>query len=333
MYRKILVPLDGSPLAETALPYAAQLAKQLAAKLLLMEASSLPFGLKDTPAHREEVLSHAEFYLNGVQRTLTNPALESNFELERVQTLVTYGEAAQEINRIASTQKADLIVMSTHSYTGLHRLAMGSVAAAVMQQCTLPVILLRPPKINNPQLLVDTLNEFSGFDENDRVRLLVPLDGTTQSEAALEPVSHLAWELKAKIYLLRVIPYYGPLQLAGLITDETLDYVGGQVSQVQRQAALEYLERISDQLDEKGITSYEAVRAGNPVEVIVEYGRQISSTMLVMATHVPNKENQDRPGSIAEEVMRFSHLPVMVIQQPLFIGAAGTPETREVVAV
>ena len=135
---KILVPLDGSPLAEEALPRATELAESSGAQLILLRAAythALP--AVDLAEAQVKVVAEAEEYLAKVGERLAAAGLK---DIERI---VWYGPAAYAIIETARLHKIDLIVMTTHGRSGLGRLIMGSVAESVLRGTTTPILLLR----------------------------------------------------------------------------------------------------------------------------------------------------------------------------------------------
>ena len=137
--KKILIPLDGSALAESALAKATEVAGNESTLMLLRaaEAHTLP-GVDPTEA-QVEVVREAEEYLAAAAARLKEQGVE------RVETSVWYGPAASAIVEAARLRKADLIVMSTHGRSGLGRLILGSVAESVLRGTTTPILLLRVP--------------------------------------------------------------------------------------------------------------------------------------------------------------------------------------------
>ncbi len=136
----ILVPLDGSALAESAIPKAVEMARMGQSSLLLMraaEAHTLP-GADQTDA-QVEVVREAEEYLKGVTDRLARDGVRN------VETSVWYGPAAPAIVDAARLRKADLIVMTTHGRSGLGRLILGSVAESVLRGTSAAILLLRAP--------------------------------------------------------------------------------------------------------------------------------------------------------------------------------------------
>lgn len=135
----ILVPLDGSALAEAALPKAIELARVADARLLLLraaEAHTLP-GLDPTAA-QVRVVEEAEKYLAEVAERL------GTLGIRKVDTSVWYGAPATAILEATQLRKPDLIVMTTHGRSGVERLIFGSVAESVLRGSATPILLIRP---------------------------------------------------------------------------------------------------------------------------------------------------------------------------------------------
>ena len=135
---KILVPLDGSALAETAIPTAVQLAKEQGATVTLMRAAEMPWlHTEDVVDAQVMVVREAEEYLGNIADRLRADGYDA------VDTSVWYGAPATSIVDGAKAQKADLIVMTSHGRSGLGRLILGSVAESVLRGTTTPILLLR----------------------------------------------------------------------------------------------------------------------------------------------------------------------------------------------
>ena len=135
---KMLVPLDGSKLAEQALTKAVDIAEGRKPTLVLLraaEASAWPGT--DPTDDQVRVVRQAEEYLDGVKAALARKGIR------KVETSVWYGPPASAIVEAAGVTKADLIVMTTHGRSGLGRLILGSVAEAVLRGTSLPILLLR----------------------------------------------------------------------------------------------------------------------------------------------------------------------------------------------
>jgi len=135
---KVLVPLDGSKLAEQALTKALDVAEGTKPTFVLLraaEATTWPGG--DPADEQVRVVREAEEYLEGIKAALGRRGIR------KVEASVWYGPPASAIVEAAQVSKADLIVMTTHGRSGLGRLILGSVAEAVLRGTTTPILLLR----------------------------------------------------------------------------------------------------------------------------------------------------------------------------------------------
>jgi nucleotide-binding universal stress UspA family protein len=138
---RILVPLDGSALAESAVATAVEMGRPGRATLILVRAAEAhTFPGTDPIEAQVDVVREAEDYLAGVTGRLKQQGLAN------VETSVWYGPAAAAIVDAARARKADLIVMTTHGRGGLSRLIVGSVAESVLRGTTTPILLLRAPQ-------------------------------------------------------------------------------------------------------------------------------------------------------------------------------------------
>ena len=163
MFEKVLVPLDGSELAEAVLPYVEDLGKRCAAELVLLRvvamppdkttaavyqpAVALPGSAEDLdvdqhPIYREQEMEslrgEAERSMAGAKNRLNEAGLEVRVE-------VLFGRTAERIAEYATKEEVDLIAMSTHGRSGFSRWVFGSVAQKVLRAVTVPILLIRPP--------------------------------------------------------------------------------------------------------------------------------------------------------------------------------------------
>src|SRR5579859_6339681 len=172
MFRNFVVPLDGSELAERALPYAVRLAHAGQGRITLVRVALAPPSMTVDGAGWErdqrEAIEAAEGYLAAVAEKFAAQA--------PVRTVVVYGRAAAQILDQVDRLEADGVVMATHGRTGLAHLLYGSVAETVLADSGVPVLLVhaRPGQPAEP-----------AFDPKAG-RLVVPLDGSTFAEAAVE---------------------------------------------------------------------------------------------------------------------------------------------------
>ena len=146
MYRKILVPLDGSELAECSLPHVEAVARGCEAPEIVLMQVTEPIYLpgeyvisdKDRNRLEEQHRSAAEQYLGGLGRRLGEDGLS-------VSDAVVSGKVAETIVDYAEKHDVDLIIMATHGRSGVSRWALGSVAERVLRLSCVPVLMVRAP--------------------------------------------------------------------------------------------------------------------------------------------------------------------------------------------
>lgn len=140
MYRKILVPLDGSKRAEAILPHAEELARRYNARIDLLQVIEYKFAADPFAVYSNEDFEHQEkharAHLNGIQNELHAKKIESRFH-------VVDGPVVASIINIASREEVDLIALASHGRGGLARVYYGSVAAGILQRVDRPLLLIR----------------------------------------------------------------------------------------------------------------------------------------------------------------------------------------------
>jgi nucleotide-binding universal stress UspA family protein len=136
--RNLLVPVDGSDLAELAVPAALELARLFEARAILLRV--LDEGREDAAAEVRE----AEEHLDAISRTFERKGIDTFM-------LVQKGDAVGEILSTARFHHADLVVMTTHSRSGLSRLVTGSVTEQVLRRATVPLLVVRAEKVRRDQ--------------------------------------------------------------------------------------------------------------------------------------------------------------------------------------
>jgi nucleotide-binding universal stress UspA family protein len=143
MYKKILVPLDGSPLAEAALPHAEALAKSEHAEIVILRVPSAPVSefLSRDPMLAEMIHTDME---KESEEYVHNKVTELEKEHIKVTGITKDGPVPDTILDVAEETHADMIAMSTHGRTGVSRWLMGSVADKVIHHAHIPVMLIHP---------------------------------------------------------------------------------------------------------------------------------------------------------------------------------------------
>jgi nucleotide-binding universal stress UspA family protein len=174
-YERILVPLDGSSLAEGALSRPPGFLRAVAGEVVLLQAVGLPVGQRRDP----RILQAAEDYLRTIERVLSAQDV-------RARSLVTAGAPADAILEAADRERASMIVMSTHGRTGLEKWTLGSVAEKVARAARVPVAVIRA---------------FAPGGGRRVATIVVPQDGSDVALAAVPHAARIAKELGARIVL------------------------------------------------------------------------------------------------------------------------------------
>ena len=197
MFKRILVPLDGSPRAESALALAARVARASDGTILLLQVVSIPAtyipftyspDMAPAPMYTPEIMDTAQANTDQYLSEVAKFDLLSGIKVEKA---AIPGSAGMTIIDTAREEQIDLIVMCSHGETGFKRWALGSVTQHVSRHCSVPVLVLRE----------DGTAPTSAFPDRSRflhpIIGLVALDGSEMSEATLEPVANLVAALAA----------------------------------------------------------------------------------------------------------------------------------------
>jgi len=288
MIKRIMVPLDGSDLAEQALPLASTLASIYDAELLLASVivAVEHYDGEDLGLVDEGGRLAAERYLAAKEADLDRTSI-------RVKATVAAGRPHIVISSLCDLEEADLIVMTTHGRSGVSRWTMGSVADKVLRTTNTPLILIHPDLRRTPPSTV--------------ARIVVPLDGSELAEAALHLAERMAKSMNASLHLVRaVIPpaiIFGAEYLPG-----TLPLLNQMESE-----AKQYVEILAASLNERGLTTTTAVRTGIPTEVILAESSE-PGDLVAMSTHGRSGVNRWFLGSVADAVVRHGDIPVLVVR-------------------
>jgi nucleotide-binding universal stress UspA family protein len=143
MYKKILVPLDGSPLAEAVLPHAQALARSEGAEIVLLRVAVTParYLFAHNPAGGDNIIHMIEKEAKDYMKAEVSKLQDEGV---RVTGMTREGVVSEEILEAADETHADVIAMSTHGYLGVKRWLLGSVADRVVHHSHIPVILIHP---------------------------------------------------------------------------------------------------------------------------------------------------------------------------------------------
>ncbi len=295
MFKKIVVPLDGSLLAEQALSFLPRFASPLQTHIDLVcvvqpwvyalgmsEATPISV-INDLHENWQAYLHQQEIFLQGLGYTVQSHVLE--------------GDIAAEILALAANKNADLIVMSTHGRSGFRRLALGSVAERVLHNATIPLLLVREGAA------LHTTNPIE--------HLLVPLDGSSFAERSIPLAVELSTQTGATLTMLRVV--------------QDLDAQNKQIIFKSEEAAEEavtqwkllatrYLDELAKGIKAEGVKVSSMVLSGEPENLIGTTAETLPADLIVMSTHGRSGVSRWVYGSVANKVLRTVSCPVLLVR-------------------
>ena len=285
MYSRILVPLDGSQLSETILPYVRTIAGALKVPvelLVAIEPSALSVKGQTDPQKANTD------YLNRVATSFREP--------KSVVSSVEFGNPADVIVDKASLQPDTLVAMSTRGRSGIQRWMMGSVADKVRHATTSPLLLLRG----------EADNKSSG--EASLSKVIVPLDGSPLAEKALPHVLELATKMKMEVVVVRA-----PEAPRAATVDQEGDPEFQKIAKEIVKEAKTYLEAKTNELQAKGLKASSLMLDGEAAGEIIDLARKTPSNLVAISTHGWSGIGRWILGNITERVVHHCGDPVLII--------------------
>jgi nucleotide-binding universal stress UspA family protein len=295
MFEKILVPLDGSELAETAIPYVRDLSSQINAEVYLLHVCP--------PEH--QIYNHMhQIYLNSVAEGLRK-SIKETFPAApeiKISYEVISGDPVKVIGDYVKQKDISLVVDTTCGASGLRRLAMGNVADKILRSVGVPSLLIRVSDTKIP------------VEQGLIRKILLPLDLSEASKFAIPYAVQLAKKLNASITL---------FSMAQTIYSQNLDAVGpgvganwDAIDKATEQYLDQHLRSIEDEIRAAGIqvshTSYLGIDAGYE---ILEMEKRIQADLIVMATRGRSPISRWAFGSTAEKVLREGNRPLLLVKE------------------
>jgi nucleotide-binding universal stress UspA family protein len=295
MYKRILVPLDGSQIAEQALPYARYLAGQLKIPvdlLSVVDVAGMTHAMAKAKAQALETLigdsvHRSEAYLEKIGKSFSGIATAH---------LVKQGKPEEAVIEQAASDRDTLIAMATHGRSGIDRWLMGSVAEKILRGT------------NNPLLLVRATQRGPSEREEMIKRVIVPLDGSPLAERVLPHVTALAKTLAFETVLLRA---YNVKQVLSTFEDYIPDW--DLLEAEARGEAVSYLDRRVQELKSQGLAQVSSCASEKEAaQEIIDLAAE-PDTLIAMSTHGRSGVKRWMLGSVTEKVVRHSKSPVLVI--------------------
>lgn len=277
MYTKVVVPLDCSPLAEVALPYAEEIAGKMGSDIVLLTvlSSDEPHDVRNHQTYCKKMVDCTQLQVK--KYTEDMPEVKVN-----ISTATRTGSPAEGILNYADKGYPSLIVMATHGRSGLTRWAVGSVANKVVRATSKQPLLLVRAKGAHPEVRAKRILK----------KALVPLDGSIVSESVLPYIGEIARNLEMELTLFRVV----------------------HRSQNNFAEIEQYLRDWCKTLAEQGVSAGYEVRVGSAADRIIEYADEAATDLIAMTTHGQTPVNLFSLGSVAQKVLLDGNSPLFLVK-------------------
>jgi nucleotide-binding universal stress UspA family protein len=286
MYEKILVPLDGSNIAESVLPYAKEFAVKFDAEIAL-------FGVYESGATYTENLYRS--YLTAISSKVKYDLNDLGTKEPKVRIEVISGKPADEILLYADKENITLVILASHGSSGESPGILGSIAVRVLRIASKPVLIIRSPADDDAVKQKRLLK-----------KILVPLDGSKVGETALPHAEALAYKLKAELVLLHVVE-----PAPSLPTDPLSAAYRARNKEVEK-TAFDYIKGIEKSLTTKGLIASGVVLAGYPADEIIKYSVEKAVDLIAMSTHGRSGISRWAIGSVTDKILHHGTIPVLV---------------------
>lgn len=303
MVRSVLVPLDGSEFSERSLPLARRIARATGAEMHLAHVH--------VPYEPASMLSNTQFHYEGLdmgEYDKSRKKTEQDY-LGRLADRMGEGgtpvhaeflegpSVANELASYAERAHPDLTIITTHGHGTVRRIWLGSVADALIRHTHMPMVVIHPDRPGGVPREADTLEH-----------ILIPLDGSMLAESIVLPVSQIAMATKARITLLTVISdraAIGRSMSPWLPHDVEFAFTEAET----------YLEELARDLRAMGLETDWKVEIGEaPAHTIARVGRASGADLVAMATHGYGGVKRAIMGSVADEVLRETPLPLFIMR-------------------
>ncbi len=291
MFKKILVPLDGSEHAEMALPYAEDLMRRLSAELVLFHACG--------PAHRSFERMHRIYIDDVLGKVEARMNAGGGQAAGRVSVRIEDCPPTEDVCALIGRNQVDLVVMTAVGSSGISiGKSVGSVADSACRTLPIPVLLIRAKSPERPETSRELIRS-----------ILVPLDGSDLSKLALPAAESLASGLNAPITLFQMVR---AAYLYGGDPVPFLDYE--KLTQDEVKNVRDQMAAVEADLGSKGIGAISRVVSGaDAAEEIISVAESSGIDLIVMSTHGRSGLSHLVLGSVAEKVMAKGNSPLLLV--------------------
>jgi len=309
MLSRLLVPLDGSPLAEAVIPHVVELAASRTAEIVLLRvALGHHFAGGDPVEAQVRAVEDAKVYLATLETNLAAQGLT-------VKSVVRYGHAAEEILDHVRVGGADLIAMTTHGRSGIRRWLLGSVAETVVHHAPVPVLLVRAkgpllPAVEVPLAVDTSMTSAPSTSTPVRIRrVLCPVDLTPTCRKVMASAGAIAARFGAELTILHAV--YDPLEApCSHIPHPPLDQLREEMIRFAEEKLRKEMRRRLGSCPGASLV----VVAGRPFQEIIRFARTHGVDLIIMGTEGRTGLNHVIMGSTAERVVRTAPCPVLSLR-------------------
>jgi nucleotide-binding universal stress UspA family protein len=297
MYKKMVVLLDGSELAERVFEYAQELSGRMHIDVELLHVCK-PHETELLPMRRGYMERMAEELCTEAEKVSSKYGRENLERCINARGHVVVGYPAEEILKYVDENDIDLIMMSTHGSSGIRAWDLGGVANKVIHASTTPIWLV--PSELREDIVADTL---SGRN------IVIPLDGSKGSEAVIPHAINVRQQRGAEgeIVLLQV----RDVAIANVVSRAALEEHQERLAQMKA-----YLEGVAQTIRETGLTVRTEVLTGDPATTIIRYLKDNPAHLLAMSTRGRIGLSRMIFGSVAESVIRLvKHTPLLLVAE------------------
>lgn len=313
MFDDILVPLDGSEAAESALGHAVAVARATDAALHVLRVvrPGRAGGLEHDAVEWRMDRTEAKTYVDDCADRLRPLGVDAACE-------VSEGRPEEEIIAYARRHTIDLIVLTTQGRTGASEFEIGSTAYKVVQSAGTSVLLVRPGE-----------NHGHRPDEDGYRRVLVPVDGSSRGEWAVCLASTLISASprgRGELILVHVVPV--PEMVTRIPADEELDSLRGQIVEASHRAAERYFDQLRSRIERPDLTVESRILVSPQVTATLQQAADAGEAdLVVISAHGASGSAPWPYGSIASHLIRYGHRPLLVLQdEPAGDRPSGRPE-------
>jgi nucleotide-binding universal stress UspA family protein len=295
MFKHILVPLDGSQLAEAALPAAATLAGLLDASVTLIHVIEEHAPEQVHGERHLTVKEDAIRYLDEIAHKAFPPGIKVDYHVHPSGVK----DVARSIVDHAGEFEPDLIIMCTHGRGGLRNILVGSIAQQVIGQGQTPVLLIHPEE--------DQPIDFSCQ------QILVPMDAKPAHEQGLHVAVQLAKACSAKLVLMTVVPTLGTLTGENAATGRLMPSAMSALLDINQESAESYLQNRVIEFQGDAISTSTEVWRGDPASTIAEVAKKVKAGLIVLGTHGKAGSEAFWSGSVAPKLPGLTRVPMLFV--------------------